>query len=291
MRYLPLFSLQLKHAYYNNSLCPDFHIEPSVDTAKVIKNHRCVLKRFLNGIQMFYPVTGAGHPFVSFDDDLIFKFCLYLKNTNFPLFTDLVELNQLASPYYSNDVPNGDPPNLGLDSNETIAVDRRAFSYAELHYNSDWLTNLEETPQFGISFLAKRVWWHFYLVTNESDAEFTLTDNVANAIPLKATKITSGSDYENLIPIQQLINEYPDSTLWVFESNERIVIQDAVKRSLKLQISYAGSRLRTIMSHVPNPSFKNFILINGPDSEYSSEIEVNYQILKYFSQPIPATGD
>src|SRR5215510_14155895 len=52
MKFFAVFSLQLLHAYYRDGRCLDFAIEPTLETQRLLTNHRCVLKTTPNGVQV-----------------------------------------------------------------------------------------------------------------------------------------------------------------------------------------------------------------------------------------------
>ena len=102
MKYLTLFSLELLHSYYVDRRCPDFQIEPTPETQKLLKDSRCVLKPFPNGIHILILVDGENAPFIPLPVGAIFGFHLRLQNPDFILFTDLTAISQTAAPLYTN---------------------------------------------------------------------------------------------------------------------------------------------------------------------------------------------
>ncbi|MCB0207844.1 MAG: hypothetical protein KDJ52_00860 [Anaerolineae bacterium] len=102
MKFLPLIDLRLTHSYYADSRCLDFLIEPTPTTHTLLKNHRCVIKSFPNGIRILTAVTADGVPFIPLATGTTFTFHLRLQNPDFALFTDLTEIGQVAVPLYTN---------------------------------------------------------------------------------------------------------------------------------------------------------------------------------------------
>ena len=114
MKYLPHFTLELVHPYYTDGRCPDFDIEPSLETEQLLRNQRCVLKTFQNGVRILTAVTDTGAPLIPLDGASRFHFHLHLKNPDFFLFTDLTSFDTIPAPIYSNiDADDGSQP-VGL---------------------------------------------------------------------------------------------------------------------------------------------------------------------------------
>jgi len=102
MKSVPLFNLSILHPYYADQRCMDFSIEPDTTTSKLFSNYRCTLLYTSNGVQVLTAVTDAVEPFITMPKDLKFCFQLRLKNSDFPLFTDLTEISQCEVPLFTN---------------------------------------------------------------------------------------------------------------------------------------------------------------------------------------------
>ncbi len=125
MKYLPLIALHLTHPYYVDSRCPDFWIEPTLATQRLLDNYRCLLKSVPNGIRILIAVTDAGIPFIPLQPDMTFAFQLRLQNPDFALFTDLTEITQTIAPVYTNVEANPEKPvQLALVSRRAWATER-----------------------------------------------------------------------------------------------------------------------------------------------------------------------
>jgi hypothetical protein len=100
MTYSQLLSLNLAHAYYPDGVCPDFTIEPTSSTARLLANYRCVLKsgpgwlRLYNDTTLLQPAQGD-----------VLRFHLRLENPDFGLFTDLSGYAAVVAPAFVNDPP------------------------------------------------------------------------------------------------------------------------------------------------------------------------------------------
>lgn len=104
MRFVPLFDVRIKHSYYTDGRCSDFVVEPTPSTRQLLKNHRLVAKSLSDGIRVLAGVDDGGRPFVPISRDAKFTFHLRLHNADFPLFTDLADVNSLPAPLYTNAV-------------------------------------------------------------------------------------------------------------------------------------------------------------------------------------------
>ncbi|MCP4993480.1 MAG: hypothetical protein GY934_06805 [Gammaproteobacteria bacterium] len=126
MRFLPVFDIRIHHPYYRDKRCPDFSIEPSAHTAASLKNHRSQLLPKADGIQLVTTVDDGdgGVPIIKYADGDRFEFRMRLLNTEFPLFTNLSEIDDLDAP---------DAPlytTIANDNNE-LKLTSRTFSHSE----------------------------------------------------------------------------------------------------------------------------------------------------------------
>ena len=129
MIFLPLFNLQLIHDYYTDSRCPDFQLEPTLCTRRLLQNHRGVIKYSSNTIQVVITATDAKQPFIPLQRKLKFRFNLRLQNSIFTLFTDLAELKRLTNPIYTNsDQDDGTITPLLLISRPNIVTEQFAVA-------------------------------------------------------------------------------------------------------------------------------------------------------------------
>ncbi len=113
MKYLTIFSLEILHDYYTDKRCPDFALNSTPETTQLLKNHRGMLNSLPNGVRVLIPVDADGKALIPFDAATTFGFTLRLENADFPLFTDLSALADIAAPLYAN---NGANPQLQLAS-------------------------------------------------------------------------------------------------------------------------------------------------------------------------------
>ncbi len=89
MKFFPVLDVKLLHSYYTDGRCPDFVIEPTVETQRLLANCRCVTKTFSNGIRILGAGTDGREPLIPVPRGAFFIFDLRLQNSDFALFTDL----------------------------------------------------------------------------------------------------------------------------------------------------------------------------------------------------------
>jgi hypothetical protein len=125
MKFLPLIDLLLTHSYYVDGRCPDFLIEPTPETQRLLKNHRCIMKSIPNGIRVLTAVTDEDIQFIPLAKGVTFAFHLRLQNPDFALFTDLTEIRQTTAPLYTNvDLSPATPRQLTLASRQAWSTER-----------------------------------------------------------------------------------------------------------------------------------------------------------------------
>ncbi len=123
MAYRVLFTLEIVHAYYSDTRCPDFDILPTPATQKTLRGLRATLKPFANGLRVLIPLDDEGAPLVAIPQGALFSFQLRLRNPNFALFSDLDAYNQLPVPLFNNQAaPQG--PDLALVSRQASSVEQ-----------------------------------------------------------------------------------------------------------------------------------------------------------------------
>ena len=125
MKFLPFLDLRLTDTYYADGRCPDFWIEPTGETQKLLKNYRGVLKPTPNGMRIFMPVTEQNVPFIPLPKETTFAFQLRLHNPDFALFTELTELIPVAAPIYTNaTLSSGQSGQLALVARQVWSTER-----------------------------------------------------------------------------------------------------------------------------------------------------------------------
>lgn len=103
MKFTKVFGLSLAHPYYSDNVCPDFAIEPTPSTVRLLANYRCVLKAGPGWVRAYNDPAGLWP-----DRGVAFTFRLRLQNPDFAQFTDLSSYAGTLAPVYTN-AP-ADPP-------------------------------------------------------------------------------------------------------------------------------------------------------------------------------------
>lgn len=103
MKYVALFDLRIRHAFYTDGNCRDFDVEPDEATEALLRNHRLILRQGQDGVRLIGAVDQNGRPLIPIPEGATFGFHLRLRNADFPLFTDLTLLRSQPAPLYSND--------------------------------------------------------------------------------------------------------------------------------------------------------------------------------------------
>lgn len=64
MKFAVIFDMAVRHSYYADGACPDFAIEPSTGTARLLRNYRCVVKPRKDGLQVAAELGAGGSPVI-----------------------------------------------------------------------------------------------------------------------------------------------------------------------------------------------------------------------------------
>lgn len=103
MKFITWIELRLKHSYYTDERCPDFEIEPTPETQKLLNNYRCVFKTLPDGMRILIATTDDGtSSLIPLQPGMKLSFYLRLQNSDFPLFTDMTRVNGTVAPVYCN---------------------------------------------------------------------------------------------------------------------------------------------------------------------------------------------
>jgi hypothetical protein len=279
MRYLPLLNLYLTHAYYADRRCPDFQVEPTPQTRRLLNNYRCVVKPLSNGVRILTAADG-GAPFIRMDKGMAFAFQLILRNPDFALFTDLAESGPAARLYTNERVDIGTQVPLKLIAPQSPPVPRRPngmFAAVEIAYR-DSAPAIDRGPgEFLVDFGAKQAWWKYYLVTDTTSDVFRIADQDRDA------PLTFGDGTELKDPAKASDNvaaalaaQYPKLRILRFTSASAIPCRQKPRRSLRL---FVGDSLA--VETLPNPSIRNYTI----DAEAGGVPGKNslFHVIKFFT--------
>jgi len=295
MKYLPLFKLWVTHPYYSDRRCPDFEIAASVETQRLLRNHRCVQKTQEDGFTILMVVDEEDRPFIPLASDAVFSFDLRLHNQVFAYFTDLSDFSGNTAPLFSNMNLSVGENRLPLSAGPAASTDASVAAlggpgvFAQVHIaNNDSLPAkgeaLSDVPLFQIDFKAKEARWTYYCVTNLSEAlgELTIEDkSTTDSEPLifsiqNRTEFDDASDLGDEVAL--LLNkQYPDFRKIRFLSDEVVACRQAARSQIAF---YMGEN--RLSEALPNPSFKNNATLSTVEGSIATE-ETLFQVIKYLS--------
>lgn len=276
MKYLPFIELRLKHTYYTNERCPDFEIEPTPDTHQLLKNYRCVFKALPDGMRILIAATNNGEgklvPLIPLQTGLNFSFYLRLQNPDFPLFTDITEIQlkndgriaeQLGSTHpsrtFRNDV------NIKLDDAAPLDI-----------------TN--GPSKFEIQFKAKQAKWKYYLITDNASKGFSIKDKENSLV----FEVEADGCSDSIA--QMLKSQYPNMNIFCFISSRLIPCRQQGGKPIELNLNDSTS---AVLENLPNPSLRNYATMetdqNGIQEKtdqngIQEKEEVLFQVIKYLTK-------
>jgi hypothetical protein len=278
MKYEQLLSISLKHTYYKDGLCPDFTVSPQryteamlkrdaekrhnnknteklldeKDTATLLRNYRCLVKPKENGIDIYVPVNDNKKPIIQFANDTQLSFELRLKNSEFPLYTDLSQLPSNDNFLRPDPIQDG---RFGDNVFATIKIQRDFNKINEFSSNIDF------------EFFAKPVRWLYYLVTNQgiNDSDFLITFD-AQGSPSYTWKQITIAELDNISTM--LAKEYPGMRRLCFVSEQNIPCREQGLKNIQLSLDQ-----NKIFENLPAPPIRNFYRTNiGNTTEQADAI-------------------
>jgi hypothetical protein len=266
--YTTLLEVLLKHLFYTNRRCPDFAIEPDVQTARLLRGHRCLLRTRPDGFSIVTPLDDAGLPFLPLPAGATLRFLLRLRNGDFALFTDLSAIEKIVGegkwPVFANegetdelqpvpeDPPNGEPAFAGIRIVLPVVA-----------------------ATLWAGFLAKQARWAYYCVTDH-DKQLRIVDD-----RLKDPIFFVGGEPGPGDPIAaQLKDIYPGRRPVRFLSQATVLCSEAPRKTLKLLLG------EDVLLHpLPNPSPRSFTQEDVPPPQYRL-----FQIIEYDTNPTLSPG-
>ena len=297
MKFLPYFGVYLTHAYYADGRCLDFRVEPTLQTQRLLRNHRCVLEQRPDGVQVLSTMTEQGDFLIPFRQDAVFTFDLQLQNPDFSRITDLAEFDNISRPLFSNaDLSPSHSGELVLTSrvrtlSRTSRMTSNAFAEVEIHYKDGLFPNTDDPNVFYVVFKAKRVRWIYYVVTdlNFSDDAIQIVDSdVAPVVFSEANRRDLNREPASSDRVaQQLAVQYPNLRRFRFVSDELVPCQQMSRKQIHVYLD--GTR---VAGALPNPSVRHAatIAIDSEQVETAPEQDVLFHIVKLITYPFPSMG-
>lgn len=313
MNYQPLFSLEMRHDYYADGMCPDFDIVPTARTQQLLANYRCVLQPFAWGLRVMTQVAANGTAFITLPDTLQFEFALRLNNPDFVLFTDLsgtlrqgamlvnragsnaLQVAEISSaPVQSATASSGASGATAAPGPAAAPSEPAVFAAVRLTLGGAARVLPQPDWQFQLAFQARQCRWKYYVLLNKpsqgggaaSQPVILDTDNRIVFAPADARDLTQNPDSSDKLA-QQLARQYPELQCWRLRSNALVACRQAPGKTLQLQLN--GEK---VLDALPAPPPQNFVLdvqsgqASGPGSgPAAGQTEDGlYYTLKYFTR-------
>ncbi len=266
MKYAPLIIIKLKHTFYDRGNCPDFSVIANTQSARLLTNHRCIVKPDAFGLTVYAPVENQ-QPLIRFAPDSPLSFDLKLQRGDFALYTDRrLEVSK--------------PSELQLKQKGS-SIDSESWLSATVNADEALLgitvqrdfNQISATPEADeVRFFAKPVLYFYYVVTDPGNSEqLLIVDSDQTAATTTWQRHTpSAEDHINA----QLIRQYPGMTIVCFACEQTLACRESGARHLQLKL---GEHI--VFDCLPSPSYKNHTQIQI-DSKPTDAI---YQIVKYLT--------
>lgn len=276
MKHATLISLRIQHAFYRDGCCPDFRVVVSEDTARVLRNHRCLFLARDDGFVIATELADSTHPFAPLPSQTELRFYLQLQNPDFSRMTDLSKLAAVAAPCFTNvgAAAGSDGTVLVLAAPESSAASLPQAAFAELLLRCD--STLGQS--FRLTFAARRMRWAYYCVVDQIpsgvnlrivDASPSGTSDVLSFADSNRTDLGSHPDPDDAIG-QQLASRFPTMRRIRLLSDSPVACRQEARKYLELRL--ADER---IVAPLPNPSLRNM-----------AAKDVLFEVIKYRSQPL-----
>ncbi len=285
MRFLPLFSVHLRHPYYANGRCTDFDIEPTLPTQRLLTNARCVLKAMPNGVRVLTAVTDRGVPLISLQQDATLTFHLRLQNPDFVLFTDLTATPPTAPLYTNAGLSAGDDLQLPLVHRAGLPATGVFAEVVICQNDTIPLPGANKPGAFSITFKAKEARWTYYLISDlpKKNGQWQIVDT-DQRLTFSAMDLTQPSAPSDAMATR-LAPQYPDMQRWRFVSDAPIPCQQAARKHL--QLTYDGQR---VWEALPNPALQHYSTVEVNINGTPQPQEALFHIVKHLTHAFPTTG-
>jgi hypothetical protein len=259
MFYQQLFELSILHNYYQNQVCPDLIVEPTIECLKILRGHRLILKNKINGIVVIAPVDLEHKPWIELKDNLQFTFILKLKNPEFIDFTD-IEWQPINSDIYCfNNQKIDQIAATELEANTTKLSERNLsggqnlLGIVDIYNNLSMPKKLNQMCEYKITFKSKKQQWKYYIVTDmiTNEDNFLIAAKDTNTKEkITFTRITSMETDPIISVVKQ---KFPQSQQHIFQSDTKIACQEGGIKDIQLLNTKDGKSSNVWIEHLPNP--------------------------------------
>ncbi len=267
MDYRPLFSINISHDYYTNKLCPDFTLEPTTNSYRIIRGHRLLLKKHSNGITVIAPADTNNKPFIPLSNTLKFEFYLQLKNSDLVGFTQ-TEQQADSNSFYRftnanlNQSDSKDLERIRVQRNNLSKLGRQSiWGVVEIVNNGSLPEELTKSSEFTIAFEAKTQYWTYYLVTGQEIDDFTYVIEDKSLTPIlfertEVSKTINQTEADDVVGM--LTTRFPDASMTRFKSTTEVPNEERGRKNIQLlKRKKRGSGETVWIDHLPNPPKDN----------------------------------
>jgi hypothetical protein len=279
MKHDLLLELRLTHSFYADGRCSDFAIEPTAETARLLRNHRCVLRTSPDGIHVLRALDDAtGQPFLPIPSSATLGFRLVLENRDFVYFTDLTAIHAKSSPLFTN-------AGLAPGVSELVLVSgSAALAPGVLAHIEIQVAGLAAgAPPFHVAFQAKQRRWAYYCVTDLQPNGGDI--GIVDAVPSGTTDVLLFGD-GNRTDLGQapdpsdpiathIAARYPGMRCIRMLSDQPVACRQKPRKHLELRHG-----VDCLASPLPNPSLRHVSKFGT-----AQPVDVLYHIVKYRVNP------
>lgn len=239
MRYEPFLDVSVAHGYYSDGITPDFDLEPTSPTERLLRNHRLAVRSRPGGIGLATPVGGDGRMFIPFADDTTFVWHLRLVTADITLVTDRASLDVGKIMRYTNDGASrrliaDEHPDSGPMPTDVVATVEVTVG----PFNTPDVPTLREHV---VELRPSSTWWAYYLVTDlppESGA-FSIVDTASAPLTFDASGVRDlVADPDPADPLaERLADVHPSLRRIRFRSELPIAAQRPPRRNIELRLA------------------------------------------------------
>ncbi len=190
MKYGSILEVRATHTFYSDGRCSDVAFEPTIETATLLRNCRCVIRSTPGRIVVSTALEDSGVPMLPLPVGTSLNFSINATNLGFSTFTDLSSIQTIQSrtvPRSIQTTESGTVPTLHTPSFtnanraatytgelELIDADipkaRTALANVRIVLKSGGVGRIPPVTTFTVPFSAKAIKWAYYCVTDLADA-------------------------------------------------------------------------------------------------------------------------
>jgi hypothetical protein len=299
MKVAAIFDLAVGHSYYADGICPDFALEPTSDTERLLRNHRCILKPRRDGLSTLAELNDNGDPAIAVDTAAKFRFNMRLRSDDFPLFTNLAAIHKLTAPRYAPgaaDVSKGDPLTLSAEDappGKDAPPGNGIFAVIEIP-GAVFASPKKSWPvRLRVNFEPKRARWIYYCVTdmNLAGRDLQLVEQADTGTPqpvlafsaANRTDLRQSPDAGDAVATQ-LASRYPDWARIRFVSDDVVACRQSPRR---LSLQLGGNDFPDVL---PMPPLRNCALLPASVQGNQTQQDALFQVVKYVSYSFSKNG-